>query len=86
MASGEEETPLEKSDVYGEYEIITIKDNYKEKDLGGTGQSNTLLEEEINKSLKLTLNQDNVKDFNDGVFTLKNIASEISGDFAFYRY
>lgn len=77
--AGEEETPLQKSDVYGEYEIITVKDNYKEKDLGGTGQSNTLLEEEINKSLKLTLNQDNVKDFNDGVFTLKNIASEISG-------
>ena len=68
--AGEEEKELSEGEIYGEYEFLTIKDNYKEKDLGGTGQSNVLLEEEVNKSVKLVLDSENVKDFSKGCFTL----------------
>lgn len=75
--AGEEERPLCESEIYGEYEFITIKDNYVEKDLGGTGQSNILLEEEVNKSVKLSLDKNNVKNYKDNSFTLVSFGEEI---------
>ena len=34
--AGEVERELSESEIYGEYEFITVKDNYVSKDLGGT--------------------------------------------------
>ncbi|MBQ5453316.1 MAG: arabinan endo-1,5-alpha-L-arabinosidase, partial [Bacteroidales bacterium] len=75
--AGEAERELSESEIYGEYEFITVKDNYVSKDLGGTGQSNVLLDEEINKSKPLTLSKENVKNFSLNSFDLTLDGGEI---------
>ena len=76
--AGEEERPLEEYEIFGEYEVVSIRDNYKDKDLGGTGQSNVLLDEEVNKSVKLTLSKEIVRNFKNNSFDLDFNGSEIS--------
>lgn len=67
--AGDKDIQLSQSDLYGEYEIIHIKDNYVEKELHD-GQSNELLEDEVNKSTKVTISSNNISDFDKGSFTL----------------
>jgi arabinan endo-1,5-alpha-L-arabinosidase len=76
--AGDAQQKLSQSNIYGEYEVIRIVDNYIEKELSD-GQSNVLLEEEVNKSERVVLDGNNVSDFNDGVFTLTLKNTKISG-------
>jgi arabinan endo-1,5-alpha-L-arabinosidase len=67
--AADKDIQLSQSDLYGEYEIIHIKDNYVEKELHD-GQSNELLEDEVNKSTKASISSNNISDFDKGSFTL----------------
>lgn len=76
--AGDAQQKLSQSNIYGEYEVIRIVDNYIEKELSD-GQSNVLLEEEVNKSERVVLDGNNVSDFKDGSFTLTLKDTKISG-------
>ena len=76
--AGDKDVELSASEIYGEYEVIRIADNYVEKELSG-GQSNVLLEEETNKSKHVTLDAGNVSEYRNNTFTLTHNGNKISG-------
>ncbi|MCQ2249648.1 MAG: arabinan endo-1,5-alpha-L-arabinosidase [Bacteroidales bacterium] len=84
--AGDVETPLGKDAVYGQYEVIRIKDHFlpQNHEDRADGQANALLEDEVNKSVLLELSGDNVSDFANGdVFTLTYDGQKISDVKAF---
>lgn len=70
--AGEElDIKLSKPQIFGEYEVIRIKDNYIESnhEARTDGQANELLDSEVNKSQVCSLSDDNVADFSNNSFT-----------------
>lgn len=77
--AADKDIKLSAKDIYGEYEVIHIVDNYIEKDLSD-GQSNLLQEEEVNKSVRVILDGDNVFDLDrHNTFSLSLPGHKISG-------
>ena len=78
--AGENDITLTKSDLYGVWEVITIKDN-EQRRTGDDGQvaDNHLLPEETNISKKIEISEANISSFNQNSFDLKVDNNKISG-------
>lgn len=77
--AGDAEQNLEAAQVYGDYEIVSIQDREVAEDHADGQSKDGLQDAEINKSVKLTLSSDNVKDFASNTFTLVINNSEVKG-------
>lgn len=78
--AGEKDITLNESDLYGVWEIITIKDNEQHR-TGADGQvtDNHLLPEETNVSKKIEILSSNIQNFSNNTFDLEVDNNKIKG-------
>ncbi|MBR4265045.1 MAG: arabinan endo-1,5-alpha-L-arabinosidase [Bacteroidales bacterium] len=77
--AGEENIELSENQIYGEYEIISIQDRSISEQHDDGQSKDGLKEDEVNKTIKLILNKDNVQAFANNSFNLK-FGDEIIND------
>lgn len=87
--AGEKNKKFAATDLIGKWEIIEIKDNeVKERKINAAGQvdDSRLLDAEVNKSVEVMLNDDNITKFNNNEFTLLYNGETIDNVVVFYGH